>query len=38
MEFFYCRGRWRAGIPRALRNMTLLPAAWGEKKAVTSSS
>ena len=25
-------------FPRAIRNITLLPAAWGEKNSVTSSS
>jgi len=27
-----------SGLPTAMRNITLLPSAWGEKKAVTSSS
>ena len=31
-------GLRRARLPKAMRNMTLLPAAWGEKKLVTSSS
>ena len=32
---------WRLRLtdfPRAIKNITLLPAAWGEKKSVTSSS
>lgn len=28
----------RCGRPRATKNMTLLPLAWGEKNSVTSSS